>query len=110
MRSPPPTCSASTSTPEAGWSQSDPAVLAAAASNVLHAVNTTAVGLGLDTATTTNRSRRRHQLAGGQLDRNLTDPSTRTLASQTTGRPPPGDQIGDQDIAGSAGTGETRRD
>jgi antirestriction protein ArdC len=32
----------------AGWSHADPAVLTAAATNVLHAVNTIAAGLGLD--------------------------------------------------------------
>jgi antirestriction protein ArdC len=32
----------------AGWSRTDPAILAAAATNVLHAVNTIAAGLGLD--------------------------------------------------------------
>jgi hypothetical protein len=34
--------------PEAGWSKADPIVLTAAASNVLHAVNTIAAGIGLD--------------------------------------------------------------
>jgi hypothetical protein len=32
----------------AGWSKADPSVLTAAASNVLHAVNTIAAGIGLD--------------------------------------------------------------
>jgi Zn-dependent peptidase ImmA (M78 family) len=32
----------------AGWSRSDPTALTATASNVLHAVNTIAAGLGLD--------------------------------------------------------------
>ena len=34
----------------AGWSQSDPTVLTAAAGNVLDAVNTVAAGIGLDDA------------------------------------------------------------
>jgi hypothetical protein len=32
----------------AGWSKADPSVLTAAASNMLHAVNTIAAGIGLD--------------------------------------------------------------
>jgi hypothetical protein len=32
----------------AGWSKADPSVLTAAASNVLHAVNIIAAGIGLD--------------------------------------------------------------
>jgi hypothetical protein len=32
----------------AGWSKADPSVLTTAASNVLHAVNTIAAGIGLD--------------------------------------------------------------
>ena len=34
--------------PETGWSQADDAVLTAAATNVLRAVNAIAAGLGLD--------------------------------------------------------------